>query len=110
MRICATHGQISDEAVRFHCAGTLEEWTDLQQQEIARRPFWWGGKGKGGFLWQTMGIRSFLGITEPSFRAFKTAKDAQHTREEHYFGVWDQEAHSLVLSRNDWLIAYGTTV
>jgi protein-L-isoaspartate(D-aspartate) O-methyltransferase len=88
----------------------LPEWAELSQQEVARRRFWWGGKGKAGFLWQTMGIRSFLGITEPSFRAFKTAKDAQHTREEHYFGLWDQEAHSLVLALNDWLIAYGNTV
>jgi protein-L-isoaspartate(D-aspartate) O-methyltransferase len=88
----------------------LPEWIALQQQEIARRRFWWGGKGKAGFLWQTMGIRSFLGITEPSFRAFKTTKNAQHTREEQYFGLWDQEAHSLVLAHNDRLIAYGNTV
>ena len=88
----------------------LPEWTDLQHQEVARRRFWWGGKGKAGFRWQTMGIRSFLGITEPSFRAFKTAKDPQHPREEQYFGLWDQAAHSLVVAQDDWLIAYGNTV
>jgi len=88
----------------------LQEWAQLQQQEIARRSFWWGGKGKGGFLWHTMGIRSFLGITEPSFRAFKTAKDTQQVREEHYFGLWDHEAQSLVLAKDDRLIAYGNSV
>jgi protein-L-isoaspartate(D-aspartate) O-methyltransferase len=88
----------------------LPEWADLQHQEVARRRFWWGGKGKAGFLWQTLGIRSFLGIAEPSFRAFKTAKNAEHNRDEHYFGLWDQAERSLVLARNDWLIAYGNTV
>lgn len=88
----------------------LQEWTELQQREILRQPFWWGGKGKAGFLWHTMGIRSFLGITEPSFRAFKIAKDQQRVREEQYFGLWDSEAQSLVLAKDDWLIAYGNSV
>jgi len=88
----------------------LQEWAELQHQEIFRRRFWWGGKGKAGFLWHTKGIRSFLGITEPSFRAFKTAKDPQHMREDHYFGLWDSEARSLVLAKDDWLIAYGNSV
>ena len=57
-----------------------------------------------------MGIRSFLGITEPLFRAFKTAKDEQRVREEQYFGLWDPEAQSLVLAKDDWLIAYGSSV
>ena len=26
---------------------SLPEWADMRQREIARRPFWWGGKGRG---------------------------------------------------------------
>jgi protein-L-isoaspartate(D-aspartate) O-methyltransferase len=89
---------------------TLPEWMELQQQEISKTPFWWGGKGKAWFVWRTLGIRSFLGITEPLFRAFKTDKAAEQPREEHYFGLWDQERHSLVLAKGDWLLAYGSAV
>ena len=86
---------------------TLPEWAELQQRKIAKTPFWWGGKGKEGFIWRTLGIRSFLGITEPSFCAFKTAKADERLREEHYFGLRDKENGSLVLAKDDWLIAYG---
>lgn len=89
---------------------TLPEWIELQQKEISQKPFWWGGKGKEGFLWLTLGIRSFLGITEPSFRSFKTEKANEQSREEHYFGLWDKENHSLVLAKDDRLIAYGSAV
>jgi hypothetical protein len=89
---------------------TLPEWRELQQQELAKTPFWWGGKGKEGFGWRTFGIRSFLGITEPFFRAFKTEKAAERPREEHYFGLWDHAQHSLVLAKDDWLMAYGSVV
>ena len=88
----------------------LPEWSALQQQALAKTPFWWGGKGKEGFGWRTLGIRSFLSITEPFFRAFKTAKAEKRPREEPYFGLWDQAQHSLVLAKDDWLIAYGSTV
>jgi protein-L-isoaspartate(D-aspartate) O-methyltransferase len=89
---------------------TLPEWHTLQKQELSKTPFWWGGKGKEGFVRRTHGIRSFLGITEPSFRAFKTAKTEERSREEHYFGLWDQAQRSLVLAKDDWLIAYGSAV
>jgi protein-L-isoaspartate(D-aspartate) O-methyltransferase len=88
----------------------LPEWSALQQQALAKTPFWWGGKGKEGFGWRTLGIRSFLSITEPFFRAFKTAKAAERPREEPYFGLWDPAQHSLVLAKDDWLMAYGSTV
>ena len=29
---------------------TLPEWTELQHKEIARMPFWWGGKGSEGLM------------------------------------------------------------
>jgi protein-L-isoaspartate(D-aspartate) O-methyltransferase len=86
---------------------TLPEWTELQHKEISKTPFWWGGKGKAGFVWRTLGIRSFLGITEPTFRAFKTAKTDRQSHEEHYFGLWDKEHGSLVLAKDDCLVAYG---
>jgi protein-L-isoaspartate(D-aspartate) O-methyltransferase len=86
---------------------TLPEWTELQHKEISKTPFWWGWKGKAGLVWRTLGVRSFLGITEPAFRAFKTEKANERSREEHYFGLWDKEHDSLVLAKDDWLIAYG---
>jgi hypothetical protein len=55
-------------------------------------------------------VETYLGITEPSFRAFKTTKDTRHVREEHYFGLWDYEMQSLVLAKDDWRIAYGNSV
>jgi hypothetical protein len=86
---------------------TLPAWEALKEQEVGRLPFWWGGKGKESFGWRTMGIRSFLGITEPLFRAFKMEKTEEQKREAHYFGLWDEANHSLVLARDDQLIAYG---
>jgi protein-L-isoaspartate(D-aspartate) O-methyltransferase len=88
----------------------LPDWQALQRREVARRPFWWGGKGREWFMWQTSGIRSFLGITEPLFRAFKAPKSNARDLEEHYFGLWDPERSSLVLARDDELIAYASTM
>jgi hypothetical protein len=88
---------------------TVPEWTELKHKQISKAPFWWGGKGKAGFAWRTLGIRSFLGITEPTYRAFKTEKADQRSREEHYFGLWDKEHGSLVLAKDDWLVAYGNS-
>jgi len=85
------------------------EWADLQRAEIARRPFWWGGKGREFFMWQTIGIRSFLGITESSFRAFKTQRTEPGVTEDHYFGLWDRAGGSLVLAKDDELVSYGNT-
>ena len=86
----------------------LPEWSELKNKLINTRPFWWGGKGKQDFPWRTLGIRSFLGITEPSFRAFKTEKN-EHLREQHYFGLWDQEQRSLVIAKDDLLLSYGNS-
>jgi len=88
----------------------LPEWSELQQKPINVRPFWWGGKGKEDFSWRTLGIRSYLGITEPSFRAFKMERHNEHLREKHYFGLWDQEQKSLVLAKDDLLNAYSNSI
>jgi protein-L-isoaspartate(D-aspartate) O-methyltransferase len=84
---------------------TLPEWQELGSCEVSRTPFWWGGKGTA--MWRTIGIRSFLGIVEPSFRAFKVAKSDVRPREEDYFGLLLREERSLVLAKDDALIAYG---
>jgi protein-L-isoaspartate(D-aspartate) O-methyltransferase len=83
------------------------EWSMLQNQERSRIPYWWGGQGNDSFLWRTLGIRSFLGITEPLFQAFKTGKTKDKPYEEHYFGLWDKSGDSLVIAKDDYLISYG---
>lgn len=88
---------------------TLPEWPELQSKPVNKRSFWWSGKGKGDFLWRTLGVRSFLGITEPTFRAYKTVKQDERSREEHYFGLWDAEEQSLVVAKDDYLLSYGNT-
>ena len=88
---------------------TLPEWPELKNKLINTRPFWWGGKGKQDFPWRTLGIRSFLGITEPSFRAFKT-ESSEHLREQYYFGLWDQEQKSLVIAKDDLLFSYSNSI
>jgi protein-L-isoaspartate(D-aspartate) O-methyltransferase len=86
----------------------IPEWVELQGKEIGKRRFWWSGKGKVG-EWTRLGIRSFLGITEPAFRAFKTSKLDDRTIEQHYFGLWDAVNRSLVVAKDDWLVTYGNT-
>ena len=90
------------------CLDALPKWNELKHQETSRTPFWWGGKGRESFKWRTLGIRSFLSITEPSFRAFKTEKTSERSREEHYFGLWDEGSESLVIAKDDNLISYGS--
>jgi protein-L-isoaspartate(D-aspartate) O-methyltransferase len=87
---------------------TLPEWSELKNKPVNTRPFWWGGKGKQDFPWRTLGVRSFLGITELSFRAFKT-QSSEHLREQYYFGLWDQEQKSLVVAKDDLLLSYGNS-
>src|SRR5262249_54048934 len=87
----------------------LPEWNDLQNREVSRIPYWWSVKGREHFVWATVGIRSFLGITEPSFRIFKLEKVPDRLYEERYFGLWDKGSHSLALVKHDCVIAYGNT-
>jgi protein-L-isoaspartate(D-aspartate) O-methyltransferase len=87
----------------------IPEWAELQSQEVGKRRFWWGGKGKETFSRTKLAIRSFLGITEETFRAFKTAKLDQQAIEQYYFGLWDAVNRSLVVAKDDWLVAYGNT-
>jgi hypothetical protein len=100
-------GKYETEGLEPTALNALPEWSQLQDQEVSRTRFWWGGKGLESFGWRTMGIRFFLDISDPLFRPFKTEKSAERPMEEHYFGLWDQERRSLVLAKDDWLIAYG---
>lgn len=88
----------------------LPEWAELQYREVFRMPFWWGGKGKEDFQWRTSGIRFFLSVSEPTFRTYKTREGDNHSRDEHYFGLWDQASRSLVVAKDDLLVAYGSPV
>jgi protein-L-isoaspartate(D-aspartate) O-methyltransferase len=102
-------GKYKHDSLEPTTLNTLTEWTELQNKEVDKMPFWWGGKGPEGFMWRTLGIRSFLAITEHLFRAFKTERADQRSQEDHYFGLWDRPNNSLVLAKEDWLIAYGNT-
>lgn len=84
------------------------EWTELKARQISTRGFWWGMKGKEQFAWKTLGIRSFLSITEPLFKTFKTKKTNEKSVEEQYFGLWDKENCSLVIAKDDTLTSYGS--
>jgi protein-L-isoaspartate(D-aspartate) O-methyltransferase len=88
----------------------LPEWSELQHHEVSRIPYWWSVKGRQHFVWATAGIRSFLGITEPGFRTFKLEKTPDRPHEERYFGLWDQESHSLAVAKHNCLIAYGNAI
>jgi protein-L-isoaspartate(D-aspartate) O-methyltransferase len=98
-------GKYRDESLDPLQLDAHPEWPALQDREVLRQPFWWGGAGKQSFMWRTAAVRSFLGITEPRFLAFK---EFSQGREEPFFGLWDREENSLVVARDDKLIAYGT--
>lgn len=85
----------------------LPDWPDLKDKLIHTRPFWWGGKGKEDFPWRTLGVRSYLGITEPTFCAFKMERPDGQLHRKNYFGLWDQEQKSLVIAKDDLLLTYG---
>jgi protein-L-isoaspartate(D-aspartate) O-methyltransferase len=102
-------GKSQDDTLNPINLETLPEWAELQGEEVCKTPFWWGGRGKDSLMWRTIGIRFFLGITEPSFCGF-TSKAEGRPRAEHYFGLWDRESRSLVVAREDCLIAYGSSV
>ncbi len=97
---------------------TLPAWATLQQQEVSRSAYWWGGRGRYS-LWRTQAVRSFLTITEPGFHLFSAEPEVAAEAEdevssappkpEEFFGLWDEASGSLVLARNDQLVAYGNT-
>jgi protein-L-isoaspartate(D-aspartate) O-methyltransferase len=89
---------------------TLPEWPALREQEKAKRKFWWGAKGSNWWDIKTLGIRSFLAITEPLFKTFKAKIADGQLQEEMYFGLWDKENLSLAVVKDDRITAYGSSV
>ena len=89
---------------------TLPEWPKLKEQEKAKRNFWWGAKGKILWDFKTIGIRSFLAITEPLFKSFKAKIANGQSIEEMYFGLWDKENLSLVVIKDDTITSYGSLI
>lgn len=85
----------------------LPEWPEIEKHELSKTRFWWGGEGRESFAWRTMSIRFFLSISEPRFHGFKTEKTSPLALGDHFFGLWDPEQQSLVLAKDDWMIAYG---
>jgi protein-L-isoaspartate(D-aspartate) O-methyltransferase len=83
----------------------LPEWQELQSQEIARTPFWWGGLHDIPVNWRTAGFRFFLGLTEPDLRVFS---DGKQPGEYGYFGLLHPDSKSLTLAKDTQLITYGT--
>lgn len=85
----------------------VPNWDQLKGQEVSRRSFWWGGKGDFGFMWRTLGIRSFLSIVEPTFQAFKTEKEGSSEIEQPFFGLWDQASNSICYAKDDEIVSFG---
>ncbi len=84
------------------------EWPALQGAECGRTAFWWAGKGGWQFEWRTLAVRFFLAIADPGYRAFTTEKTHPRDQVQQYFGLWDASARSLVIAKDDALVAYGT--
>jgi protein-L-isoaspartate(D-aspartate) O-methyltransferase len=83
------------------------DWARVRGREVDRRPFWWGGKGTQGFWWRTVGIRTFLDMTEPGFEIFSEETGGSEGGQSLFFGVWSPDRQSLALARDDQLIGYG---
>ncbi len=88
---------------------TTADWSELQDREISRIRFWWGGPRQAPFVWRTSSIRFFLSLTEPSFQSFIQETQDPMQPPEYYFGLWDRQNQSLVLAKDDYLIAYGNS-
>jgi protein-L-isoaspartate(D-aspartate) O-methyltransferase len=89
----------------------LPFWSEIREKVVKRKSFWCGGKSQSNehFIVKTMGLRSFLGVIEPWFRAFEVSREDGNRRRNMFFGVVDMEGGSVAtLSQQDKLIAYGS--
>ncbi len=86
---------------------TMPEWAEFKDQKPHVRNFWWSVKGKMYYEGKTVGMRSYLSVSETLFKTFKTTGIGQQSVEERYFGLWDKDRHSLVIAKDDSLISYG---
>lgn len=87
---------------------SIPELAELQNNKIDERRFWWGGTERTG-MWISIGIRSFLSISEPRFQIF-TEDDQKKSNTQHwYFGLHDRDSGSLVIARKGHLYSYGNS-
>lgn len=82
------------------------DWRRLGDEPVARRPFWWGGKGKGAFALRTQGIRSFLSIVESEAFCSHEILDPSGDLAPG-FGLWLKKEGSLAVAYDDALTSYG---
>ncbi|HWK03547.1 MAG TPA: protein-L-isoaspartate O-methyltransferase [Puia sp.] len=83
----------------------MPEWQELQNQELVRSPFWWGGPSDIPLNWRTSSFRFFLGLTAPGLRIFS---DEKNPAEFGSFGLLHSDKKSFTLAKDHLLITYGT--
>jgi len=83
----------------------LSFWERIKVQPVYQQPFWWGNQSKNPRtkLVKVVGITSFLGITESNFYLF------ENDQNEIAFGLVEKERESVVVWRDNQLVAYGNT-
>jgi protein-L-isoaspartate(D-aspartate) O-methyltransferase len=88
---------------------TVPFWTEIKDKLIFKQSFWWGSTSPNQFYYaiKTIGINSFLSITEPLFEAFKAIEDGKPTSGYPYFGLVDHENKSIAIFKDDMLLGYG---
>jgi hypothetical protein len=85
----------------------LPAWEEIKDHVVARRSYWWGGGRGENLMWRTMGIRSFLSITEPHYQTFRLLSGNAGEREA-AFGLWFEKEKSLALAHGLELTGYGS--
>ena len=81
----------------------LPLWGKIKDKKVYQQSFWWGNKSTNPRtkLVKLVGITSFLGIIEPNFYLF------ENDEKELSFGLVEKEAESIVIWKNNQLMAYG---
>jgi hypothetical protein len=88
---------------------SLPNWDVIKERVVHRQPFWCGGKSYSNehFIAKTMGLVSFLGIVEPSFRAFEARRGGEGRRRDIFYGVVE-DGSVVTMNQEDKLVAYGS--
>jgi protein-L-isoaspartate(D-aspartate) O-methyltransferase len=84
-------------------------WMETKDQLIFKQSFWWGSISPTAFYHalKTIGISSFLYITEPLFEAFEAEKNGESSTGYPFFGLVDHENKSVAIFKDDLLLGYG---
>jgi len=88
--------------------GTLPSWDAVKDRVVHQQAFWCGGKSYSNehFIAKTMGLVSFLGIVDPSFRAFEARRGGEGRRRDIFYGVVE-DGSIVTMNQEDKLTAYG---